>query len=198
MTRIFLILLCLPFRSPAQSTSYLGRFEGSEINNEVQLDWQMLAGSVCQGIDVYRSSDSLNFELVGHISGDCGNISIPVDFEFRDTNPLPNKKNYYQLELGLLGTSHIISVVVTDPGEKGILISPNPAIGNVEIVFNNEQNLYTELEIYNAGGKLVETATTQGDRFFLNTRIFPAGEYLVVLNIEKRMRLTEKLLIVAR
>ncbi len=175
--------------------SYLGRFDGAEVSDQVFLQWQMLAGNVCQGIDIYRSTDSLHFELIGHISGDCGNISEPVDFTFTDPSPLPNQKNYYRLELGLLGLSHIIGVFVADPGKKNILLYPNPAGDQVKILFRNDQNLPALIQVFDAQGMTVFSDALRGDQVVLNTSILPAGSYLAVITINGNISREEQLLI---
>jgi hypothetical protein len=179
-----------------QPVSYLGRFDGSEVNDQVFLQWQMLAGNVCQGIDIYRSADSLQFDLIGHISGDCGNISEPVDFNFTDPAPLPNQKNYYRLELGLLGLSHIIPVFVNDPGENNMLLYPNPAGDQVKILFRNDGNLPAQLGVFNAQGMQVFATDLRGDAYVLHTHNLPAGNYLAVVTIDGNIIREERLQII--
>ena len=69
---------------------------------KVLLAWTIKSGSVCNGIQIYRSStgDSVNFDLIEDIQGVCGDLSSPVAYTFTDEDPMPNQVNYYKLLLG--------------------------------------------------------------------------------------------------
>jgi hypothetical protein len=184
--RYYLILFCLlgSIHVGAQNPPFLGRFEATELGDHVVLNWQMIAGNVCQGIEIFRSTDSTNFELIGYISGDCGNISEPVDFTFTDESPVVNQKNYYRLVLGLLGESQIVGILINNPGDRAILARPNPVSHELQIDFRNLNNKKAILELYDAKGQLVYTDQTFGDQFRILVDDFPSGNYTVQISSE--------------
>jgi hypothetical protein len=149
----------------AQSHPYLSRFSGEETSGLVYLRWQMIAGNVCNGIDLLRSKDSIQFEYIGHIPGNCGSISEPVNFEFTDAQPIQNSHNYYQLVLGSTGHSQIIKIDVIGLGEDGSKVVPNPIVSEGSIYFRNQNNQEHSLMIFNQYGQLVHENVISKDYF---------------------------------
>ena len=87
----------------AQRHPILGKFYLSENKGTVDLHWSIMEGSTCNGIQIYRSNDSIQFSKIGEISGVCGSISEEQSYTFSDVNPFRNQVNYYRLELGIHG-----------------------------------------------------------------------------------------------
>ncbi len=107
-----LISICfvsISYGSSAQET-ILEKFTATEVNDDIVLNWTIEQGSTCNGIDITRSSDSLNFILIGDIEGICGDQEKSIPYTFVDENPIRNQINYYRLELGSVGSSDIISI----------------------------------------------------------------------------------------
>src|SRR5687768_12462136 len=92
-----LLLMSITFRQ-AQGSPILGKFSLSESNGQVALDWQIVAGSTCNGIQIYRSTDAVQYSQIGNIAGICGSITEAVNYFFTDTTPVKNAINYYYLE----------------------------------------------------------------------------------------------------
>jgi len=115
--RIFLLLLLISQSasvSVAQNHPILGKFSISENNGDVYLSWSIIAGSSCNGIQIYRSIDSINFSQIGDIPGVCGSVDFTQTYDFTDNNPVKNKVNYYRLELGNQDFSQIVSIEIID------------------------------------------------------------------------------------
>jgi hypothetical protein len=180
-----------------QNPNFLGRFDASELGDQVLLSWQMIAGNVCQGIEIFRSADSTNFELIGYISGDCGNISEPVDFSYTDSNPVVNQKNYYRLTLGLLGESQVVSIDINNPGDRAILARPNPAWEKLVIDFRNLKNKKATLELFDPSGRLVYTDQTFGEQFQIPVIGFPEGNYTATISPEGEKKILTKVTIIS-
>ena len=77
-----------------QINPILGHFYASEQNGVVILSWEILAGSTCNGIQIFRSTDDLNFSQINDIPGICGNISFAQDYIYEDIIPVKNKTNF--------------------------------------------------------------------------------------------------------
>ena len=167
----------------AQHNPILDNFTVFENNGKVYLNWTIISGSTCNGIQIYRSTDSINYIQVGSIAGICGSSSTAVNYNFTDNNPEKNKINYYRLELGSNGSSEILSVEIIDI-ESGYQIRPNPVIGKAKIYFDNNTKLQHQLFIYNLNGFQIFSSTTKEDFFELNTETFLTGIYLFTISTE--------------
>ena len=103
--KIIKLFLCLLLQAAtanvfAQHNSILDNFTVFENNENVYLNWTIISGSTCNGIQIYRSTDNLSFTQIGSIARICGSSSQPRNYAFTDNNPEKNKFNCYRLELG--------------------------------------------------------------------------------------------------
>ncbi len=99
-----LLLQAITAHVYAQHNPIPGNFSLFENNGKVYLNWSIVSGSTCNGIQIYRSTDSVMFTQVGNIPGICGSSSSAISYNFIDDNPVKNKVNYYRLELGNNGS----------------------------------------------------------------------------------------------
>jgi len=169
----------------AQHNPILGKFTVFENNGKVFLNWTIVSGSTCNGIQIYRSTDTINYTQVGNIVGVCGSSSSAVSYNFTDDNPEKNKVNYYHLELGNNGSSEILSVEIIDIANNGYQIRPNPVVSSIaKIYFDNNTKNQHQLFIYNISGIQVFRTSTNEDLFDLNTETFLSGIYLFTISTE--------------
>ncbi len=125
----------------AQDQPILGKFLITKVGSDVYLNWTINAGSICSGIEIERSTDSIAFENIGNIAGTCGSISEAVTYNFTDKSPITNKKNYYRLIFGGTQISKVISIEFIDVEKLGYQIRPHPLLDNSVIYFeNNKKN----------------------------------------------------------
>lgn len=168
----------------AQNDTILSKFNANVVGDKVLLTWRIKAGNTCNGIDVYRSTDSLNYTLIGSVEGICGNVSFPTDYEYFDVSPVENSKNYYRLGLGGNGFSEVIPIWYFDFSESDHFLSPNPVMENATLRFKNDSGLEVELIIYDMKGQEYFREKTNTDNFVLESSKFEAGEYLIRLQSE--------------
>ncbi len=179
-----------------QINPILGHFYAREQNGVVILSWEILAGSTCNGIQIFRSTDDLNFTQINDIPGICGNISFGQDYIFEDKNAIKNKTNSYKLKLGTNGFSPVISVEIIDINKSGYQIRPNPVRENSKIYFNNETNNESIINIYDFKGAEVYTNMTQNNYFDIDGSLFNSGIYIFSISIsENPSKTTGKLVI---
>lgn len=152
-----------------------------ENNGRVYLNWTIVSGSTCSGIQIFRSVDSISYSQIGSIAGICGSSSSAKNYNFTDENPQINKINFYRLELGGNGTSQVLSVEIIDISAGGYQIRPNPVVGNSKIYFNNNTRLEHQLLIYNLNGTQVFSSITMKDFFELNSAAFSSGIYIFTI-----------------
>jgi len=164
------------------SQSILDDFALDLNQGKVLLAWTIKSGNVCNGIQIYRSSneDSINFELIKDIQGVCGDLSSPVSYTFTDESPIPNKVNYYKLLLGQ-EFSNVLGIEVLLIPESSYLLKPNPIRNSSALYFNNSNNHNFELKIFDDFGSIVYLHETNSNRFTLDSKMFASGLYYFTL-----------------
>lgn len=150
---------------------------------KVLLAWTIKSGSVCNGIQIYRSSgeDSINFELIEDIQGACGDLSSPVSYTFTDDNPLQNQFNYYKLLLGGQEVSNVLGIEVLFIPSNSYLLKPHPISSNSELYFENANNNSFELKVFDDFGSVVYKNETNSNHFILDSSIISSGLYYFTL-----------------
>ena len=183
--QIFLLPFLILFSSTfafAQHNPILDNFSVFENNGKAFLNWTITSGSTCNGIQIFRSSDNMNFIQVGEIIGICGSSSSPTPYNFTDDNPVKNSINYYRLELGSNGSSEILSIEIIDIASGGFQIRPNPVSAEAKVYFDNNKKQEHQLTLYNLNGVSVFTTTTKEDFFLLDSVLLQSGIYLFTIS----------------
>lgn len=181
LIKLSLILFCLvlqPFTANAQDGIVHLPFSAMEVGGRVFLDWTMNLGQTCNGIDITRSTDNLNFTPIGNIPGICGSPFDTVRYSFIDESPVLNQINYYRLQLGNLGPSKTLSVEIIDLEGTGFQVRPNPIVDEGRIYFDNDRSEEYLLTLISTHGLTLRQLTTRNDFFDLNTSDLPAGVYI--------------------
>ena len=189
-----ILLLTIVLISNGQNPVVLDNFSASESSGDVLLNWTMAKGSTCNGTEITRSTDSLNFEIVGEIEGICGDVEESVSYFFKDAAPVLNRKNYYRLEFGLGGSSDIITIEIIGLNVEGYAIFPNPITTTGRIYFSNDKGEQHELHIYNINGGLSRRYFSSTNYFDLSRHGFSSGVYLFTILAEKSDAKSGKLL----
>lgn len=167
-------------------------------NKQVLLYWTIDSGPTCNGISVWRSSDSINYSEIGNIGGVCGSSSSATPYNFTDDSPMLNQINFYKIRLGYSQFSEVktVSIKYIAPGK--LIIKPNPSSDNVVIEFNNDGSDKYELTITNSAGNRVYTKDNfSTDKIELNTNGWGVGTYFVTL-IESGGKIFHEKLIITK
>jgi len=181
---LFLILLLLGTfeKGISQEQPILGKFLIVKVGNDVYLNWTINAGSICSGIQIERSVDSVEFVTIGNISGTCGSISEAISYDFTDEEPIRNKRNYYRLIFGGTQVSNVISIEIIDIEILGYQIRPHPLVENSLLYFENSRKIVHQVEFYNSNGNIVQRLTTKTDNFEIQRSLFSAGMYYFIIS----------------
>jgi len=180
----------------AQTDPILGKFSLSESNGQVSMYWQILAGRTCNGIQIFRSTDKVNYARIGFIGGICGSVTEPVNYFFVDTTPVLNMINYYYLEFGGVGTSHVIAVEIVDKRNGGYQIRPHPIQSAGRIYFEAIGGEVYILRVYDVLGHELFSDETSTSFFEINASTLPPGCYTFsILAAGSARRFAGKLLI---
>ncbi len=172
---IFLALLCT-FSSEAQE-SILSHFGLDVSNGKVLLSWTIKSGSTCNGIDILRSTDSINFIEIGYIPGVCGDISSPKSYTFTDQNPVDNAINYYKIDLGGQEKSQVLGIEVIAVAENDYLLRPNPVADYAELRFSNSNQHSIVFTLYDLNGAVIHQEESISELIKIDATIIRNGMY---------------------
>ena len=192
---LFFILFAW-IKSFSQNNPILDSFKAINNNGKVYLNWVISSGSTCSGIQIYRSTDSQQFEIIWDIPGVCGSSSSPQAYDFTDINPVKNRINYYRLELGGNGSSEIVSVEIIDINDGGFQIRPNPVSEKARIYFANDKNRLHYLWFHSVNGTCISSMSSKEDYFDFDSSDFSNGLYLfTITNDEGTIQIKDKILV---
>ena len=180
----------------AQDQPILGKFLITKVGNDVYLNWTINAGSICSGIEIERSTDSLAFANIGNIAGTCGSISEAISYDFTDKAPITNKRNYYRLIFGGTQVSKVISIEFINVEKLGYQIRPHPLVDNAVIYFENNKKSAHQIDFYASNGSLMHSLTVTSDKFEIQRSTFSAGLYhFIISNKDNYALITGSLLV---
>ena len=180
----------------AQQNPILGHFSLFETNGKVSLSWTIVKGSTCDGITIYRSTDSLHYTQIGEIAGVCGSISEPLNYSFTDEQPVKNGINCYKLDLGNYGESQVLSVEIIDIESNGYQVRPNPMNNEGKIYFDNDRKEIHHLVIYQLNGSIITDISSEQDYFDIDLSNFPSGLHIFTIStLSGNIKATGKVII---
>lgn len=165
-------------------------------DKEVLMYWTIDSGPTCNGITVWHSTDSLNYEEIGNIGGVCGGSSSATPYNFTHDSPILNSINYYKLRLGYAQFSEIktITIKYTQPGK--LYVYPNPTSDQTIIEFNNDHlDRYSVFISDNLGNVVHKKEGVTEGRVQVNTTVWNSGTYFITVTDNGGRVLKEKLVI---
>lgn len=190
------MLVVLHSLAAAQPHPILDDFTAFRDGNTVLLKWTITSGSTCNGIRIYRAEDTINYIQVGDIAGVCGSSTSPVPYSFTDLSPIPNRINYYRLELGTQGFSKYVSIDFIVLGESGYLIRPQPITDNAVIYFDNPSNDSHSFKLYDEKGELVRTIENiTSNTIPFNRAGLSSGTYIFTIESGEKIKVKGKIVV---
>lgn len=175
---LFVLTLLLSVQiAAAQRHPILDKLDIYESGGKVYITCIISAGNTCNGINVLRSTDSVEFSIIGNVSGVCGSNEFPITYDFVDENPLINKPIYYQLEFGGFAPTEIIRLLIIDYNSNGYQVRPHPANEQARIYFKNPSRAEHLITLFSSSGNTILQEKTTGEFFDLNLINIPSGLY---------------------
>jgi hypothetical protein len=149
----------------------------------VALNWTTASETNNDFFSIERSAQGKDWEVIGTVNG-AGNSSTKIDYTYIDDTPLPGK-SYYRLKQtdfdGAYDYSKVAHVVYEGSTEDDIQLYPNPASGNLNVIFKKKD---TEWKIINLLGQDVSSnvITLEQSPFELkmNIDLLEPGIYFIV------------------
>ncbi len=185
MLKHLIIYLSIVLGFNAESQTILGDFDIDQSNGKVLLAWTIKSGSVCNGMQIYRSKDSIDFMLIEDIQGVCGSLSSPVSYTYTDQTPILNNYNYYKINFGGLEDSNILGIEVINVLSNSYLLKPNPITGASDLYFENDNQNEVVLKVFDDFGDVIYLEETQTNKFTLDSTSFSSGMYYFSLENQK-------------
>ncbi|MGI4874675.1 MAG: IPT/TIG domain-containing protein, partial [Janthinobacterium lividum] len=143
---------------PVELLTFTARKQGAA----VQLDWRTASEKDADRFEVERSPDGLAFASIGTVAAK-GTSLTPTDYAFADTRyPSTSRQFYYRLrQVDRDGTAAYSPVrVVTLDDQARLSLYPNPAHSALAVLGAAPG---TKLDVLDAVGRVVATATTDAD-----------------------------------
>lgn len=193
--RIITIFLLL-FLSKTGTAQFLSGFSALQHNNSIELNITIAGGNTCNGITILRSSDGITFSPIGSIAGICGSSIEDVFYSFTDTDPIPNRLNYYRLDLITLGYTGIINIRFLSFAENEILLYPNPVRSSSSVYIKASNADLSSYRISDQMGKVLkEVDGIRGEYFELDRQDLEEGIYYLEVQTGNRKSIIKTFLI---
>ncbi|MDO7613650.1 MAG: T9SS type A sorting domain-containing protein [Crocinitomicaceae bacterium] len=177
MLKYLCVSFLIAFGYNANTQTILGDFDIDQSNGKVLLAWTIKSGSVCNGMQIFRSKDSVNFVLIEDIQGVCGDLSSSVSYTYTDQTPILNNYNYYKINFGGLEDSNILGIEVINILSNSYLLKPNPVTGASDLYFENDNQSEVVLKVFDDFGDVIYLKETQANKFTLDSTSFSSGMY---------------------
>lgn len=189
--KVRLILLCFYLVMATFSTfaqTFVIGFKVQQAGNTVKIEFTIPGGITCNGMDVLRSTDSVNFELALSIAGVCGSTSDDVFYSFTDEQPILNSDNFYKIDLKQIGYSNTLKIHVFDQ-TFNTSVFPNPAKSSAEVFFSPDYGRSADVIVFSLEGKMVIQKTNVGNSFSIGTEFLEKGVYYlqILTNQQKKL-----------
>ncbi|MDA9161645.1 T9SS type A sorting domain-containing protein [Crocinitomicaceae bacterium] len=177
MLKYLFISFLIAFGYNANTQTILGDFDIDQSNGKVLLAWTIKSGSICNGMQIFRSKDSVDFVLIEDIQGVCGDLSSSVSYTYTDQTPILNNYNYYKINFGGLEDSNILGIEVINILSNSYLLKPNPVTGASDLYFENDNQSEVVLKVFDDFGDVIYLEETQANKFTLDSTSFSSGMY---------------------
>lgn len=170
------------------------RFDVSEKDNLIQLDWSTASELNSKSFDIERSNDGISWLKIGTVASQSvnGNSHAKLDYSFTDLHP-SDDINYYRLKQtdfdGQFEYSHIRKAVFTS--NLSLKWHPNPASGQIKIEGLQKE---TRFRIYSISGMLMLESRLPERTQTVDLERLSSGVYYIQFSNESMER-TDKLII---
>lgn len=136
---------------------FIKTFELTVLDGRILVTWTMQGGSTCDGSEVLRSTNGVDFTPVHRLEGICGDAALDVPYLWMDASPPELSTVYYRIKLGLEGFSSVKSVAFTQLTYSDQRFFPSPMRDEATLLLNVPASARVDLLIFDAAGRIVVT-----------------------------------------
>jgi hypothetical protein len=155
MRSLLISYALFPLLLPAQEHPFIAAYGLTALEGGIRIDWTIQGGSTCNGLEVERSADGVQFLAVHRIDGICGDPAIAVPFAWFDDAPPEFSTVYYRVKLGVDGYTSVKSVFFDQLTSSEMRFFPSPMGDVATLVLNIPGSSKFDLRIWDASGKMV-------------------------------------------
>ncbi|MFY8110033.1 MAG: T9SS type A sorting domain-containing protein [Bacteroidia bacterium] len=127
------------------------------------LSWKIPAGfPAANGFRVYEKTGNNPYQIIANLGSQVSDYSIPVQTNFQKQLTIELlSSDACEPNIKLFSNEVLISANSLFENEmvKGFVVYPNPSTGTFKISEDTKQSQISEIEVYQANGKLVKTFT---------------------------------------
>ena len=143
-------------------------------NKQVPMQWKVADETDANRYEVERSTDGNNFIKVGSAS-----VIANSNKTYGQTDAFPVTGNsYYRIKQvnndGSAVYSNAVAVKIEDP--SGIAVTPNPAVGYINIASKNNMK---QIQLLSPDGRLMQTVKPNASMYRLQIAGYAAGQYFL-------------------
>lgn len=144
-------------------SSKITSWEGNYKNGIMMLNWTVSNNQESSSFGIERSTDGINFSTAGELPS--RKDLYTASYEFPDNvAELSSPVLYYRLKMknsqGYPVYSKIIRIVLSNSGNTGISIMPNPVKDQLQLNITSKSNKNVQVIIYNMTGQIIHTMNT--------------------------------------
>ncbi len=171
-------------------TAELLSFTGKIINERVVLKWTTTGEDEPLQFDVEKSTDGINFHLIGTVNSYNDYTSEQSNYSFTDPS-LPGGKSYYRIRMKNTTGKSIYSrtIQLSAKGDAVSFISViNPFSNELSFEISTDSNGKAEAELIDVAGKITkkvpfEVVNGVNQLIINNTQTLPGGIYFLRVNV---------------
>lgn len=159
----------------------LDSFVLRQVGNTVQIDFAIISGASCNGVQLERSNGTEEFYRIDEIQGVCGGSEFVEHYTLVDESPLQNTTIHYRLILGNQGSS-VTRTIDFIQLEDAYRVYPNPIVTWAVIKFDNPTEIPFTYSVYTLTGGLKEsTPNITSNEIYLDLESYASGTYIFQL-----------------
>lgn len=149
-------------------------FQGSRLNDKVNLEWRTENHVNVSRFEIQRSENGTSFNVIGNVTASSANQSIHIN-NFTDAHPVSGV-NYYRLRMidndGKFSYSKVLLIRTEHQSGSIISVYPNPAASQATLSYKSENSGLATIRIFNITGVTMANQTVK----------IVAGENALALN----------------
>lgn len=134
---------------------FIKTFELTVLDGRILVTWTMQGGSTCDGSEVLRSTNGVDFTPVHRLEGICGDAALDVPYLWMDASPPELSTVSYRIRLGLEGYSSVKSVAFAQLTTSDQRFFPSPMRDEATLLLNVPASARVDLLIFDMAGRVV-------------------------------------------
>jgi hypothetical protein len=155
MTALLVLGITSTVYAQSDEHPFIRTFELTVLDGRILVSWTMQGGSTCDGSEVLRSTNGVDFTAVHRIDGICGDAALDVPFSWMDEAPPEFSTLSYRIKLGNEGNSSIKAVEFRQLTSSQQRFFPSPMLEEATLLLNVPASAQVDLLAFDMNGRIV-------------------------------------------